>query len=194
KVLFMIKYVKELPSNIDNIATLMVSHIDEDKLQLKEKIKTSLRKLISQTLIQKNGEEYIFLTDDEQDVNREIKLLTIDEEKTKRELAEYIFQDLYEVKKYSYSKWYDFSFNQTMDEKNYGNQTSSIGVNILSPLSEYYHQSEQELMMMSSGNNEVIIKLGGDESYVEEMEEVLKIEEYRRSRNIAQLPENIQNI
>jgi len=47
---------------------------------------------------------------------------------------------------------------------------------------------------MSSGNNEVIIKLGGDESYVEEMEEVLKIEEYRRSRNIAQLPENIQNI
>src|SRR5699024_1603092 len=124
KVLFMIKYVKELPANIDNIATLMVSHIDEDKLQLKEKINVSLRKLISQTLIQKNGEEYIFLTDDEQDINREIKSLTVDEDLVKRELAEYVFQDLYDVKKYSYSKMYDFSFNQKMDEKNYGNQTS----------------------------------------------------------------------
>src|SRR5699024_666282 len=31
KVLFMIKYVKEIPANIDNVATLMVNHIDEDK-------------------------------------------------------------------------------------------------------------------------------------------------------------------
>src|SRR5690606_13859330 len=70
KVLFMIKYIKELPGNIDNIATLMVTHMDEDKLILKEKIKASLRKLISQTLIQKHGENYIFLTDEEQDINR----------------------------------------------------------------------------------------------------------------------------
>src|SRR5690625_4221057 len=105
KVLFMVKYVKELPANIDNIATLMVSHIDEDKLELKEKIKVSLRKLISQTLIQKNGEEYIFLTDDEQDVNREIKSVLVEEEKNKKQLAEYIFQELYEKKKYRYSKW-----------------------------------------------------------------------------------------
>ncbi|HLR92256.1 MAG TPA: BREX system P-loop protein BrxC, partial [Atopostipes sp.] len=194
KVLFMVKYVKELPANIDNIATLMVSHIDEDKLELKEKIKVSLRKLISQTLIQKNGEEYIFLTDDEQDVNREIKSVMVEEEKIKKQLAEYIFEDLYETKKYRYSKWYDFSFNQKMDEKNHGNQTASIGINILSPLSEHYHKSDQELMMMSSAENEVIIKLGGEESYVDELEEALRIEEYRRGRNIAQLPENIQNI
>jgi hypothetical protein len=35
----MIKYLKELPANIDNIATLMVTNIDEDKLELKEKLK-----------------------------------------------------------------------------------------------------------------------------------------------------------
>ena len=194
KVLFMIKYVKELPSNIDNIATLMVTHIDEDKLQLKEKIKSSLRKLISQTLIQKNGEEYIFLTDDEQDINREIKSLNIDQELVKRELATYIFQDLYEDKRFRYSNEYSFSFNQKMDEKNYGNQTSNIGMNVLSPLSDHYHKSEQELMMTTSGNSEMIIKLGGNEVYIEEMEEALRIEEFRRKTNITQLSENIQNI
>ncbi|MED4238944.1 BREX system P-loop protein BrxC [Priestia megaterium] len=194
KVLFMIKYLKELPANIENIATLMISNIDEDKLELKEKIKVSLRKLISQTLVQKNGEYFIFLTDDEQDINREIKTINIDEDIIKRELANYIFQDIYDEKKYRYSNVYSFSYNQKMDEKNYGNQTSSIGVNILSPLSDYYGKSEQELMLISSGNAELIIKLGGSDSYVEEIEEVLKIEEYRKKRNITQLPESIQNI
>lgn len=194
KVLFMIKYVKELPANIDNIATLMVTHIDEDKLQLKEKIKESLRKLISQTLVQKNGEEYIFLTDDEQDINREIKSLTIEEDIVKRDLANYIFQDLYDEKRFRYSNQYSFPFNQKMDEKNYGNQTSHIGLNILSPLSDHYHKSEQELMMMTSGSSELIIKLGSSDAYIEEVEEALRIEEFRRKTNITQLPENIQNI
>lgn len=194
KVLFMIKYIKELPANIDNIATLMVTHIDEDKLQLKEKIKGSLRKLISQTLIQKNGDYYLFLTDDEQDINREIKQMNIDEDNVKRQLAEYIFQDLYEDKRFNYSKDYAFSYNQKMDEKVYGKQTNNIGLQILSPLSEHYHKSDQEMMLMSSGSAEMLIKLGGNESYIEEMEEALRIEEFRKKKNITQLPENIQNI
>lgn len=194
KVLFMIKYIKELPANIDNVATLMVTHIDEDKLQLKEKIKASLRKLIGQTLIQKNGDHYLFLTDDEQDINREIKQMNIDEDIIKRELANYIFQDLYEDKRFTYNKFYSFSFNQKMDEKNYGSQTSSIGLHILSPLSDNYQKSDQEMMMMTSDSSEMIIKLGGSEAYVEEIEEALKIEEFRKKKNITQLPENIQNI
>lgn len=194
KVLFMIKYIKELPANIDNIATLMVTRIDEDKLALKEKIQVALRKLISQTLIQKNGEIYIFLTDDEQDINREIKGINVEEDLIKRELANYIFQDLYDEKKYRYSPQYQFSFNQKMDEKNYGNQTSSIGINIISPLSDHYAKSDQELMMISSGNGEMILKLGGNDAYIEEMEEALKIEEYRKKKNPTQLPESIQNI
>src|SRR5690625_639337 len=104
KVLFMIKYVKEIPANIDNIATLMVTHIDEDKLQLKEKIQHSLRKLISQTLIQKNGEEYIFLTDDEQDINREIKALVVSEDEMKRALSEYVFEELYATRRFNYER------------------------------------------------------------------------------------------
>ncbi|WFB59694.1 BREX system P-loop protein BrxC [Paenibacillus sp. BR1-192] len=194
KLLFMIKYIKEIPANIDNIATLMVTQIDEDKLALKEKIKVSLKKLISQTLIQKNGDFYLFLTDDEQDINREIKTMKIEEDVIKRELANYVYQDLYDDKRYRYSAQYQFSYNQKMDEKNIGNQTSSIGINILSPLSDHYAKSEQELMLMSSGTGEMIVKLGANEAYVEEMEEVLKIEEYRKKKNPTQLPESIQNI
>ncbi|ALS78621.1 hypothetical protein AUO94_08075 [Planococcus kocurii] len=194
KVLFMVKYIKELPANIDNLATLMITNIDEDKLALKEKIKVSLRKLISETLIQKNGDFYLFLTDDEQDINREIKALHIEEDVIKRELATTVFQDFYDEKKYRYSNEYLFSYNQKMDEKNYGNQSSSIGVHIISPLSDHYQKSDQELMMMTSGSGELVVKLGGSELYVEEIEEALRIKDYKAKKNITQLPENIQNI
>ncbi|MDV2687643.1 hypothetical protein RYX56_25170, partial [Alkalihalophilus lindianensis] len=48
--------------------------------------------------------------------------------------------------------------------------------------------------MMTSGNGEMIIKLGGNEAYIEEIGEALRIEEFRKKTNITQLPENIQNI
>ncbi|QSO48381.1 BREX system P-loop protein BrxC [Alicyclobacillus mengziensis] len=194
KTLFLIKYIKELPANIDNIATLMVTSIDADKLALKEKIMASLRKLIRETLIQQNGEIFEFLTDDEQDVNREIKATKVEEDLVKKELADLIFDDLYEGNRYRYSSQYTFQFNQKMDEKNRGSQTSTIGINILSPKSEHYEKSDQELMLMCSGSSEMILKLGANGSYTDEMEEVLQIKEYLRKKNPAQLPENIQNI
>ncbi|PAF31703.1 BREX system P-loop protein BrxC [Paenibacillus sp. 7516] len=193
KVLFMIKYIKELPANIDNIATLMVTQIDEDKLALKEKINVSIRKLIKETLVEKNGEHYQFLTDDEQDVNREIKEMKIDEDTLKKEIRTYIFDGLFDVKRIPISKNYLFSYNKKMDEKDYGSQTASIGINILSPLSDHYSKSEQELMLMSSGSSEMILRLGGSETYIEDMEEALKIEEYIK-KNHPEQPEHIQNI
>lgn len=194
KVLFLVKYIKELPANMDNIATLMVTHIEEDKLELKDKIQVALRKLIAQTLIQKNGDHYIFLTDQEQDINREIKSMKIEEDKLKRELYTEVFQGLYDEKRFNYSKDYSFAFNHKMDEKNYGNQSASIGIHVLTPLSDDYHKSDEELMMMTQNADEMIVKLGGNDDYVDEMEESLRITEYRGKTNISQLPENMQNI
>ena len=41
KILFMLKSVKEIPTNIDNIALLYASSIEEDKLKLKQDISAS---------------------------------------------------------------------------------------------------------------------------------------------------------
>ncbi len=195
KILFLIKYLSdEIPGNIDNISTLMVNNIDEDKLELKNRIKEALRKLQSNTLIQKNGDDYIFLTDDEQDVNREIKDEKPEEEVLKKVLSNYVFQGIYDDPKYKYSKVYSFPFNKKMDEKEYGNQTNSIGINILTPLSDSYYKSDEELILKSSMNKEMIIRLAGSDNYIEELNEALKINSYIKKKNINSLPENIQAI
>lgn len=195
KLLFMIKYLNdEIPSNLENIATLMLSNVDEDKLQLKEDLKKCLRKLQSQTLIQKNGDNYIFLTDDEQDVNREIEDEVIEDETLRKEIIKDIFSDIYDDPKYRYSKNYNFTFNKKLDDIGIGNQTGKLSVNILTSLSESFYKSDEELILRSFSNKEMIIKLIDENEIIEELREALKIESYIKKKNVSTLPENKQAI
>ena len=72
KTLFMIKYVLEIEANIDNITSLMISNIDDDRIELKGRVEDALKVLQQQMLVQKNGNLYVFLTDEEHEINREI--------------------------------------------------------------------------------------------------------------------------
>lgn len=132
KTLFMLKYIGEIPENIENLTTLLITDIHEKRSELEPKIREALRKLEKETLIQKDiqneKERYIFLTDDEQDVNREIKEIIIDDDKVRKEIGAYIFKDLYFTKKYKYQNNYDFDFNRKIDNEEVDRQNGSIGL------------------------------------------------------------------
>lgn len=194
KLLFMLKYIKELPPTVDNLATLMITQIDIDKIALKEKIKISLEKLIKETLIQKNGDQYIFLTDNEQDINREIKQIKVDTDTLKKELRIYLYEELYDEKKLRYSKYYQIPFNKKMDEKEHGHQTAAITLHVISPLSDLYDASIDVLKLKTAGTGEMIVKLNSGNTYIEEFEEALKILEYTGRINNNQLEESKQSI
>lgn len=193
KVLFMIKYIEEIPGNIDNIATLMLTNVNEDKTVLKQKLTESLNKLRQERLIQKNGENFIFLTDEEQDINREIQSMSIDEMEIIQSLSEYLFEDIFPEKKFRFLNHYHFDFNEILDTVKHGRQTASINLSVLSAISSS-DVEDQELQMDSMNSRDLIVRLGGDDSYIEEMEEVLKIEKYRMRRNVNDLSETKQNI
>nr|WP_302591979.1 hypothetical protein [uncultured Marvinbryantia sp.] len=61
----MIKYVKEIKANIENITSLMVDHMDNDRMELSQKVEDALKQLIRQTLVQRNGDIYVFMTNEE---------------------------------------------------------------------------------------------------------------------------------
>lgn len=189
----MIKYIEDIPGNIDNLATLMLTNVDEDKTILKQNLTESLNKLRQERLIQKNGDNYIFLTDEEQDINREIQGISIDDMKVIDELSQYLFEEIYPQKKFSYSNNYNFDFNEIFDKVKHGKQTASINLSILSSLPGY-DLEDAELQMQTMQSPDLIVQLGGDSSYIEEIREALKIEKYRRRRNINDLSETKQNI
>lgn len=190
KVLFMIKYVKEIKGTLENITTLMVENIDEDRIVLKEKVQEALNILIKQTLVQKSGETYIFLTNEEQEVEKIIDKIDVDTNEILKKISEKVFDNFYAEKKYQYLKFkdYNFFFNQKVDDVTKGNTLYDIGINVITPNSDY-SGNESLLMMKSSQEKSVFIDLGENSSYINEIEMDIKIEKFLKSGELEGLPQ-----
>ena len=174
KVLFMIKYVKEIKANVDNLTTLMISNMEDDRIEIRGKIEESLKKLIRETLVQKNGEIYIFLTNEEQEINNAINNESVEMGEIIGEASTVIFEEIFTEKKYRYSNRYLFPFNQKVDDRYFkGNQSNGIGVSIITPYGGDYPDSA--LRLLSTQEQTVIIKLPNDSTFLDEITESIKI-------------------
>ncbi|ANS73206.1 ATPase [Paenibacillus yonginensis] len=191
KTLFMIKYVKEITANIDNITSLMISDIDTDRIVLKAQVEEALKVLTSQTLIQKNGEIYVFLTDEEQEINKEIDHLNVEMSEVIGKVSELVFEDIFKENKYRYPAFngrYNFAFNQVIDDRPYkANQNHDIGVRILTPNSDF-GGDETTLRIMSGQQKEVLVVLPNDSAFLDETRRALQIEKYLRLNTTSALP------
>ena len=195
KLLFLIKYVKEIKSNIENLSTLLVDNIDAQKKEIKDKVQNSLNKLIRETLVQKNGDEYIFLTNDEQDVNKEIKNMQIDAGEITQKVGEIIFDDIYGENKFTYSRKYIFAFNKIIDDRTRGPQNNEIGVKIITAnFNLIGGTSQSELKQLSVRENNVIVSIAKDDKFIEEIENVLKIDAYLRLKSGTKTTSAIEDI
>lgn len=177
KVLFMIKYVKEIKANVDNLTTLMISSIYDERVEVRKKVEQSLKRLIGETLVQKNGEIYIFLTNEEQEINNAINSETVELGEIIGEVSMVIFEEIYKEKKFRYSNRYMFPFNQKVDDRFYkGNQSNGIGLNIITPYGSEY--TDAALRLLSASEQSVIMKLPNDTTFLDEIRGSIQIYKY----------------
>ena len=193
KLLYLIRYVDDIKANVDNITTLMVDDIRTDKINMRKEIQGSLDRLVSQNYVARNGDTYTFLTDDEQDIERDIRNTPIDSAAIVQSIAQIVFGDIYLSKKFKYDK-YDFSYDKFVDETPIGQLTGAIRLRILTVASDMYNKGEQALLMKSGVDNEAILVLSDQYPYFDDLENAAKIRKYVKTRNVAQLPEAIQHI
>lgn len=193
KLLYLIRYVDDIKSNVDNITTLMVDDIRADKINMRKSIQESLDRLVSQNYVARNGDTYTFLTDDEQDIERDIRNTPVDSAAIIQSISHSVFGDLYISKKFKYGK-YDFPYDQIIDETTIGQLTGSIRLRILTVAADLYTAGEQALLMRSGMDNEAILVLSDNYPYFDDLENAAKIRKYVKNRNVAELPEAIQYI
>lgn len=184
KTLLMIKYCNDIcNANIDNIVSLMITNIDDDRIELKAKVEKALKVLIRQMLVQKNGDNYVFLTIEEKEINREIDSKNVELAEIINKVSEMIFEDIYTERKYRYPVFngrYSFSLNKTVDDHTYkANHGCDIGVRILTPVFEG-STDETTLRMMSGQSKEVLVVLPDDRTFMDEIQSCLKIEKFLR--------------
>ena len=190
KTLFMIKYVREIEANVENITSLMIESIDDDRLALKSRVEDALKVLMRQMLVQKNGSVYIFLTNEEQEINNEIEKENVEMSEVITKISEMIYEDILSEKRYRYPAFngrYSFPFNEAVDDRLYkSTQNYDIGVRIITP---WYENGNDEgrLRMMSGQGKEVIVSLPNDDEFLTEMRAYLKIDRFLRRNTSMQI-------
>ena len=193
KLLFLIRYVDGMAGNLENLCTLMISDVHDDKITMRRDIQQALDRLVHENYVSRNGEIYLFLTDEEQEINNDIRRTLVDPTEIIGKIGETVFGDLYPGKKYRYKNRYDFTYDQMVDNGIRGQQIGGIRLRIVTAESDLAESGDSSLRLQSRANSEAIVLLDGN-GYYNEIAEALRIAKYVKSRNVSQLPEAIRKI
>lgn len=162
KALFLVRYIESFKPTKTNIAILMISKLDEDKLALEKRVQESLNKLENQTFIQRNGELYFYLTNEEKDIIEEIKNIAIDNYAVNDHFASVVYDGILgAMTKVTHPEYkQDYPFTRKLDDDIKSSREYEVGINFITP---YYHSQQIEaLISKSMGSRDLLVKLPDD--------------------------------
>jgi len=199
QTLFLIRYVELIKPNADNLVTLCIDQVDADRISLKQKIEASLERLEKQNLINRNGDLYFFLTNDEREVSREIKNVTIPPASESHLLGEIIFDDIMKGKtKHRYTPYKnDYPFNRICDDRIWSKELKDeLGLEIISPLHDEYRFFIPAKCILYSANKDghVIAKLPDDKNLLTEIRICLQTDRYINDKSNVAASINLKQI
>lgn len=191
KLLYLIRYVEDIKATLDNLVILMADDIRTDKITLRASVQASLDRLMGQNYIARTGECYNFLTDEEQDIQRDIKEEPVDTAAIVGQIGRMIFGDIYTAPKFRYGK-YDFAFDRYVDGMVNGVATNSMRLRFLTMATDETEKSKLQLMTQSKGKEAIVVL--ADTQYFDALQSAMKIRKYVKKKNLSQLPRSVQDI
>ena len=192
KTLYLIRYIPDIKPTIGNIAILMIDDMNVDKIALREQVQASLDRLVRENYVGRNGDRYTFLTDEEQEIAREISNTTIDPSEVIEEIKKILFDGIYTAKKYRLGA-NDFPVDRYVDDTLYGNSQGGMKLNVITlGNAEYEGLDANTIAIKSTG--QALIVLPDDERYYDALQSAARIRRYVRTKNVQQLPESTQRI
>ncbi|MET4016634.1 BREX system P-loop protein BrxC [Bradyrhizobium sp. S3.2.12] len=193
KALFLVKYVKAFKPTARNVAILMLDRFETDLTTHKRRIDEALSLLEQNTYIQRNGELFEFLTDEEKDVEQEIKAIEVDTAEIAKELETLIFDGVIKSRKLRHeASSQDYSFARYLDDRPLG-RDYELAINVISPFHEQSGNTDA-IAMRTMSRDELAIGLNADNRFVSDLMMFKRTDKYvRQSRAVAQ-QETIERI
>lgn len=207
EVLFLLRFVETFKTTLENIVSLFIEEVDANRGELRKKLEESLQRLESVSLINRNGDEYFFLTDEERRVSTEIADVRISEAEETKELNELIFRDVLSnsAEKYRYPiNKESYDFNLHTDGTPYKNPNSDAqNLYVITPLNadyKLYNEAKGIAESHSQNNGCIIIKLPEQndlpksKQFAAELRIFLKTQKYANTRLGSDTPEDLSRI
>ncbi|AJY71182.1 hypothetical protein RW64_17280 [Geobacter sulfurreducens] len=183
KTLFLVKYVKEFKPTIRNLCVLMLDGFNQDLPALRKRVEEALSLLEQQTYVQRNGELYEYLTDEEKDVEQEVKNTEVESSDVAAELEKIVFDHVIKHRKIRYDEnGQDYPFSRKLDDRLHGREYE-LAIHVISPFHEHA-ESESILRMQSMGRDELLVLMPADERLVRDILMYKRTEKYIR-QNIS---------
>lgn len=192
KLLFLVRYVDYVPATLNNVAILMADDIRTDPIRLRQQVKDSLARLERQNYISRSGDVYSFLTDEEQDIAREVAAVPVEVGAVVHEIAATVYGDIYTSEKFAWGS-NNFVVDRYVDEALYGKRSNGMTLRVVTAASELHGAGAQGLAL-KSGEPQALVVLEGNDDYFQLLQHALKIERYLKAKSPTQLPEKTQAI
>jgi len=186
KVLFLVKYIKEFKPTPRNLRILMQEHLDQDVPALRQRVEEALNLLEQQTCVQRNGELYEYLTDEEKDVEVEIRNTEVESSDLAAELEKIVFDHVIKHSRIRYGKdGPDYPFSRKLDDNLHGRE-HELAINVITPFHDL-SDKENNLRMQSMGRDELLALMPANERLVSDLLMYKRTEKYiRQNVSIAQ--------
>lgn len=186
KALFLVKYVKEFRATARNLAVLLLPHFDADLPALRRRLEEALNLLEQQTYIQRNGEQYEYLTDEEKDVEQEIKNTEVESKAIAEELGKLVFDNVLKGRKIRYdANSQDYPFARKLDDQLIGN-AHELAIHVVSPFHEHTG-NETILRAQAMGRDELLVILPASDRLLRDLTLYKQTEKYvKQSVSIVQ--------
>lgn len=170
KALFLLKYVKGFPSTLDNITRVMLPTLDTDFPAYRSEIQEALNKLVRQSYIEKGAnDEYHYQTNEEKDIETEIKNEELRPEATNEELKKIFRDEIFSDSKIKLSNFKIFSFGRMVDEVMDG-RDSEMFIHFITPLNGLLSTAHENMCMYSMQHaNQLCVVLGEDKYLAEDL-------------------------
>jgi hypothetical protein len=195
KALFLVKYVKGFQASVGNLAILLLPKFDVDLAVYHKQVQEALNLLESQTYIQRSaGDLYEYLTNQEKDVENEIKSTDIDPSAPGELLSGYLFDEILRDSKVKLdTNNQPYEFGKKLDDNVVG-RDKDFYVNFITPLNAN-SVSTTNINMWSAGRpNDLIIYLPEDKRLFDELRLIKKTEKYIQTSNSPSLDATKQRI
>lgn len=173
KALFLVKYVPEFHASVRNIAVLMIRSFDQDLAELRKQVEQALNNLESQTYITRSEGLYEYLTDEERDVERNIKDMSIDTSEIDKQLETILFDNTLKTKKIRYAETEtDYPFTKKLDRQIRGREYE-LAINFILD-----SEDDTVLRGVSLEHHDLVVALPPEPRFYEEAKLYLQTEKY----------------
>ena len=184
KALFLVKYIKEFKATPRNLSILMLEHFGDDAATQRQKLETALHLLEQQTYIQRNGDLYEYLTDEEKDIEEEIKNTDVESTAVMEELEKLIFDGVIKQRKIRYDNGQDYPYTRKMDDRAFSRE-SELAIHLITPLSDNFDNLMLQ-RMQSMGRDELRVVLPADARFMQDLTMYKRTEKYIRQNSNTQ--------